>query len=154
LNGTLTQIRSGFQAWYFAATSSIAFSVSVVSSTDTSPRDTSMTSLMRVSRSTLPPSFAMMSGLVVVPERMPQAPMSLISLGSELSRKIMFDRDREYHGPRRAAWLHDSPEPKRALREAGKVRIDYRRREAPRARPPHERPRRQRPNRRSSTSFR
>ena len=83
------QMRSGFQAWYLAASSSIAFSVSVVSSTETSPRETSMTSLMRVSRSTLPPSLAMMSGLVVMPERMPQALMSLISLGSELSRKIM-----------------------------------------------------------------
>ena len=82
LKGTLIQMRCGFQAWYLAASSSIAFSVSVVSSTETSPRDTSITSLIRVSRSTLPPSLAMMSGFVVIPERTPHALMSLTSFGS------------------------------------------------------------------------
>src|SRR6185503_14837063 len=42
---------------------------------------------MRCLRSTLPASREMMSGLVVIPEITPHAMISLISLGSELSRK-------------------------------------------------------------------
>jgi hypothetical protein len=67
----------------------MAPSDSLVSSTETGPAETSMMERMRSSRSTLPASRAMIRGFVVTPLTTPQAKMSLISRGSELSRKSM-----------------------------------------------------------------
>src|SRR5258708_3292098 len=147
LKGTFTQIRAGSHAWYWSDSATISGSVSVVSSTDTSPVLTAMISRMRSPRSASGASLEMMRGFVVTPESTPQAKRSLISLGSELSTKraiealldgetlrweVVFSSTRPHGGPRavrrklRAAWrLSSSERDHRAghLDERGAVNI-------------------------------